>query len=113
MYIRYDWKEYYSTGNKLGLKYYKVPMFSDKFLHEDYASLKEFFYYNTEKLIECKRFFDLPEPSDRATVVVFYNQPAGSSFCDPDASTISISSVTALIHEYVLCRANNCSRIYA
>lgn len=76
-----------------------TPTMGASFLHADYGTVKEFFETVTADMSACAEFFGLPD-GGRLTVS-FFNEKDNWSWYTHATRSISLSTVTSLMHEYV------------
>ncbi len=94
-YIMKDWQDETWEEN---------PMVSERFLHEDYEEVREFFECNSQQMRQYQEFFDFDSYNNDLPILFTNNtqiRGAGVSYYLCDKHTIHVKSVVDLMHEYI------------
>ena len=94
-YIMKDWQDETWEDN---------PMVPERFLHEDYEEVREFFECNSRQMRQYQEFFDFDSYNNDLPILFTNNteiRGAGVSYYLCDKHTIHVKSVVDLMHEYI------------
>lgn len=92
-YVGRDWQDAHYTLN---------PLVTEHFLHEDYASVREFFLINETQMAQYRQLFSAAGPWKDVTVLLLNPQQKVNTSCYQTVEhCILLLNVDSLMHEYI------------